>query len=59
AYRDLLDYLPFGEGVVYTTLPVDGDWALSLLPDLSAEPQIVDLGELAQPLGAPRVLSAP
>lgn len=57
----LFDYEAFGEGVVYTLLPQDGNWAVYLLPDLEGGAAVreIALDAIAQEFGAPTILRVP
>ncbi len=59
--ENLFDYEPYGAGVIYTVLPLDGVWELYVLPDLLSDspPQVVSLEPLAQEYGAPVIIRTP
>ncbi len=57
----LFDYEPYGEGVVYTLLPLDGAWELYLLPDVASSepPHVTALDSIAQEYSAPSIVYSP
>jgi WD40 repeat protein len=57
----LFDYQPYGDGVVYTELPADGEWSLTWLPDIQGggAPRMISLAGIAVENGAPTILYVP
>ncbi len=56
----IFDFMPFSEGVAYTTLSIDDDWTLVLLPELSDDDfEQISLKPLQQRLGAPVIIYTP
>lgn len=57
----LFDYAPYRDGIVYSTLPADGQWRLFLRAPLSplSSPRTVDIGLIATDIGAPKIIYTP